>query len=149
MITSRVTVVGPTADGLAVEASGPATCPRCAAGRGCGGGVFGRLVGGGPRRVLVDDPIGLGPGEVALIGLSGASLLRAVLETFAWPLLGLFLAASLPAAGSAEALVALAGLGGLALGIALARMRVRALLPLLRPRVLARCPVERDCQAQG
>jgi sigma-E factor negative regulatory protein RseC len=145
MMLSRVTVMARTPAGLEVQAAGPAGCARCAAGQGCGGGVFARLLGDRLQRVTVADQPDIPIGAAVLVGLDGRSLARAVLHAFGWPLAGLFLGAGL-AGGAAEWQVALGAALGLASGWLVARWRVGRLATRLQPRIVAHGDAARTCE---
>lgn len=67
-------------------------CPRCAAGRGCGAGIFTR---GGPRLVEVSLPpdASLRIGQTVSLSLEPQRLLHAAWLVYGVPLLALFVAA--------------------------------------------------------
>lgn len=99
-----------------------AACPRCAAGRGCGAGLPapGRRV-----ELPVDPSLGLVEGDAVDLRLEPASVLRAALTVYGWPLGGA-VAAAVMAYGmrlddAAAAAAALLGIGG---GLLAARLRL-------------------------
>ena len=96
-------------------------CERCAAGNGCGGGLFARLL--PSRQVTLTLPRGgrtLHPGDRVAIGLPGRSLALASLCVYGLPLAGLVGASALAwlvfGHDGAAIAGALAGLLGGALG---------------------------------
>ncbi|MGD9388719.1 MAG: SoxR reducing system RseC family protein [Gammaproteobacteria bacterium] len=63
-------------------------CARCAEGRGCGGGVLGKLLGDRLHKVrAVTGPVAVAPGDQVLIGLGEDAVLRAALVVYLVPLL--------------------------------------------------------------
>ncbi|NHA15257.1 SoxR reducing system RseC family protein [Thioalkalivibrio sp. XN279] len=99
-------------------------CARCAAGRGCGGGVLGKLLGDRLHQVrAATGAVPVTPGDRVLIGLSEDAVLRAAAAVYLVPLLaalagGVALGLVLP--GGELGAVAGAGLG-LVLGLRWAR----------------------------
>jgi sigma-E factor negative regulatory protein RseC len=63
-------------------------CPRCAEGRGCGGGVLGKLLGDRLHKVrAVTGAVAVTPGDQVVIGLGEDAVLRAALVVYLVPLL--------------------------------------------------------------
>ncbi len=109
---------------VAVEAA--AVCSRCAAGHGCGAGVFTIRQGVRHLEVMLPDGGDLAEGDVVNIELAPGNVLRAALLVYGLPLAGAASAAALAygfALGDAGA--AAAALGGLAAGATVGRHRVR------------------------
>lgn len=94
-------------------------CVRCAEGRGCGGGLLGKLLGDRLHLVQVTHAGDIQPGDCVRIGLPESVLLRATLAVYGMPLAGLFAGAVLAtwAGGGNEAVVILGGASGMAAGI--------------------------------
>jgi sigma-E factor negative regulatory protein RseC len=110
-----------------IERSGPdalvrvdaPVCARCAAGRGCGAGVFASARSGTTLRVAVDAGLSVSVGQRVTLALGESSLMRAALYLYGAPLLGLLLGAGISQAvlQSANDTVSLAaGAAGLAVG---------------------------------
>jgi sigma-E factor negative regulatory protein RseC len=77
------------ADGrVAVRLGGEPGCAACAAGRGCGAGLFGRLLRRRPVVLELDNAVGARGGEAVIVGLPERSFLRLVLRFYLAPLLG-------------------------------------------------------------
>ena len=101
-------------------------CPRCAAGKGCGAGIFADT--GRERQVHADVLPGLqvAEGDLVEVTLAPDNLLRAALIVYGLPMVGAIVGAvlaywlSLGDLGAAAA--ALAGIGG---GLLLGRWRLR------------------------
>lgn len=115
-------------------------CPRCAAGKGCGAGLFGR--GERTRRIEASVPRGacIATGDRVRIALEPQSVLHAAFVVYGWPLCGAAAGALLAyLAAYGDAAAAAAALAGLALGALLARRRLRQsrCLQQFTPRVLA------------
>lgn len=113
-------------------------CRRCAEGRGCGAGVFGRQ--NTERRLVLPVPEGVRvrTGQKVTLVIEPRRLLAASLYAYGWPLAGMLsgvLAAYAIAPGDAATLAgAIAGLGA---GAVLARRRLAAteLIGRFAPRI--------------
>ena len=126
LITERARVLR-VANGVAwVRCESQAGCARCAAGEGCGAGLFARLLGGRLQELPVRlsasaarEPV---PGEWVLIGLSTSAVQNASFLMYGLPLVGLLVGAVLGSIARENDLAALLGVViGLAGGLALAR----------------------------
>jgi sigma-E factor negative regulatory protein RseC len=99
-------------------------CARCAEGRGCGGGVLGRLLGDRLHKVrAATGSVEVRPGDQVLIGLAEDAVLRAAAAVYLVPLL-LALAFGAMAAsliGGGELVVIVAAVVGFLLGLRWAR----------------------------
>lgn len=115
-------------------------CRRCAAGQGCGAGVFSRLFGRRETVLELPDLAGVSAGEIVQVGVEAHALGRAARRVYGFPLLA-FVAAALSVTvltglepgspvGDAAALLA-----GLAAAVAAFRVSVRGLVRSLAPRV--------------
>lgn len=121
MIQERAEVLRVTGDTAWVRCDSQAGCQRCAEGRGCGGGLFARLLRGRLQEIplLIHEP--LQAGDRVMVGLRPAAVQNAALLLYGLPLL-LLLAAMLAGdwlAGEAGAL--LGAPSGLLAGFWLAR----------------------------
>lgn len=91
------TVISVSEGSARVEVAGQSACPRCAAGKGCGAGIFSA----GGRPVTLTAGIGEGmeialePGDRVVLSLAPADLVRAALIVYGAPLAGLLLASGL------------------------------------------------------
>jgi sigma-E factor negative regulatory protein RseC len=124
-----------------VEVAAPLRCGRCAAGKGCGAG----LIGGSDasRRVdaLVAADLDLRVGDEVQLELSPDRLLQAAWLAYGLPLAGATAGAAFAwSAGAGDPGAAATALGGAALGIVLARQRLRrsGCLQSLTPTITAR-----------
>lgn len=110
-----------------VEVDAAPPCPRCAAGKGCGAGIF---AGRGPWRVdaVVPPAVEIRPGDVVTIDLAGPGLLPAALIVYGWPLAGAITGAMLALAGPwvGDASIAAGAFAGLVVAGLLAGRRLRA-----------------------
>ncbi len=122
-------------DGLArVRVDEPAACARCAAGRGCGAGIFARQRAGDviEARVLSD---GLEAGMAVDILLEDGGLWRAAVVGYGYPLLGA-LGGAAAGMSAGDTGVAVGALAGIAAGLLVSRARLRRdsePLPAIRP----------------
>lgn len=66
-----------------------AGCQRCAEGRGCGGGVFARLLKRRLEEMPVENTLGVAAGDAVLVGLEPAAVQNAALMMYGLPLAGL------------------------------------------------------------
>jgi sigma-E factor negative regulatory protein RseC len=132
--------------GTWVKAFGPESCPRCAEGRGCGGGVLGRLVGRRHSDVCVDGAIrDLRCGETVIVGVDEAALMQASLWVYLVPLVGMFAAGAFAqlVLHAHDLLVAGFGLAGFAGGFAATRAAAQRAAQSARYRLVL---LRRDAQ---
>ncbi len=101
MIEQRGKVTGVEGDNAWVRIGGQSGCPACDAGKGCGAGLFGRLLNRSDARVLVNNEALAKTGEVVVLGLDERDYLALVLRLYGLPLV----------AGLGGALLAVALLG--------------------------------------
>jgi sigma-E factor negative regulatory protein RseC len=133
-----------------VKPFGVESCPRCAEGRGCGGGVLGRLVGRARPEVQVGGDIaGLRSGDNVIVGVEESALMQASLWVYLVPLVGMFTAGAF-AHGLLQAhdlLVAAFGVTGLIGGFALTRVVARSAgaASRFRPVLLRRAADDNPC----
>lgn len=78
-----------------VEVADRSVCPRCAAGKGCGAGIFGSTQEAISLTVNVADNLKIEAGDRVTLSLAAAGLVQAALFAYGAPLLGLLLAAGL------------------------------------------------------
>jgi sigma-E factor negative regulatory protein RseC len=105
-----------------VEVTDRNVCPRCAAGNGCGAGIFGVDKEPVSLTVRIDDGVRIASGDQVRLSLAPEDLVRASLYAYGAPLAGLLLAAGLtfllvdPLSDLLAVLVSMAGLlaGGVA-----------------------------------
>ena len=108
-----------------VEVDVSAACPRCAAGKGCGAGLF---TGSNRKRrveAIVGDHISLAEGDSVEISLASEHLLNAALIVYGIPLSGAVTAAGLAyLVQLGDSVAALAALTGLLIGLFVGRWRL-------------------------
>ncbi|EXJ14813.1 SoxR reducing system RseC family protein [Imhoffiella purpurea] len=123
MIEESATVVA-VGEGFAwVETQRRSSCSTCGKAASCGTSILSWLFPPTRNRLKIQDPIGLRTGERIVIGITDATLNSAALLAYMLPLLALIGASGLATAlETGEGVAALAGLGGLALGLWLARL---------------------------
>ncbi|MDH5345337.1 MAG: SoxR reducing system RseC family protein [Gammaproteobacteria bacterium] len=117
METASGQVIAIHGDVATVAITTPVACPRCAAGKGCGAGLF---VGGEDRRIEVRVPPGLDLGEGADVSLaiSPRRLLTAAAVAYGLPLTAFVLCTGLGWLATGDDLpAALSGLAGLAVAL--------------------------------
>jgi sigma-E factor negative regulatory protein RseC len=132
--------------GIATISIGPvAACPACAAGKGCGAGVFGRLWQRKAVQVKLQSPTDAQPGDVVVVGIPESLFLGLVMRLYLRPLLmglagavaGNYLAArmtNLP--GIIDGLSLLLAFAGVGLGLAWIRNPGKDPLELAAGRLL-------------
>ena len=92
MIEERAVVVTSDVDGVVVTTPGRAGCARCAEGRGCGGGVLGRLTERRQQptvRAANPDNAEFVAGDQVVIGLDDDALIGASLLVYVGPLVAM------------------------------------------------------------
>jgi len=83
-------------DGQAqVRLGSRAGCAACDAGRGCGAGIFGRLLRRRPVVLTLDNAVGARRGQAVVVGLPESWLLALVARFYLYPLLAGLVGASL------------------------------------------------------
>lgn len=88
MIEQYGEVVSRNRDSARVRCS-PAHCEACEAGRGCGAGLFSRLVPRQPRDVPAANPRDFPVGTPVVVGVEESDLLSGALNLYGRPLVGL------------------------------------------------------------
>ncbi len=146
MITEPGTVARVSADFIWVRCEAQQACQRCAEGRGCGGGLLGRLLGDRLRLVRVPRAdLDLQVGEGVVVALGESAVVRAAVVMYLVPLLTLFLGAVAlhGLAGGGDLWAIAGGIAGLVVGLAYARrfgLR-HAADPRYQPAVLGRVEI--------
>ena len=108
-----------------VTVDAAAICPRCAAGKGCGAGIFGASQSIRRIEVSLAPGIDVSEGDTVSLSLGSRNLLQAAIIVYGWPLLGAIAGALLALIGTLDDTGAAASvLAGLAVGVALARVRL-------------------------
>ncbi len=87
MIEQQGLVIAVSDDLASVQLGGSSGCPACDAGRGCGAGVFGRLLQRKPVILELKNQPGAQPGQAVLVGLPEALFLSLVFGFYLFPLL--------------------------------------------------------------
>lgn len=87
MIAQQGRVVATTNDNAVVRIGGTSGCAACDAGKGCGAGVFGRLLRNRQVTVEVPNRIRADVGQAVELGISEQRFLALVLRLYAVPLL--------------------------------------------------------------
>ena len=123
MITETGHVVEVDGDWAWVACRRQVECARCAEGRGCGGGVLGRLLGDRLHKVrAATGSVEVQPGDQVLIGLAEDAVLRAAAAVYLVPLLlALVFGAMAATLIGGELVVIAAAVAGFLLGLRWAR----------------------------
>jgi len=88
MIEQQGQIVSISQDSVAVRLGGNPGCPACDAGKGCGAGIFGRLLNRKPVVLDLIDGLDSRVGQSVIVGLPETLLLRLVYRLYLLPLLG-------------------------------------------------------------
>ncbi len=146
MLYERATVLDCDGRWAWVQAASQAGCARCAAGRGCGGGIFGRLLGSRLHRVRALNEAAAAPGDTVLLGLHEAVLWQGALRVYGWPL-GLLLVGVLVGQTNSDVGALLGGVLGFGCGLLLSRWHSRRLATAAdcQPAILRVVPPGTDC----
>jgi len=127
-----------------VEVAASIRCARCAAGKGCGAGIFGGDA--KPRRIdaLIAHDLNLAEGDRVRIELAPNNLLRASWIVYGLPLIGALTgAAGAWLSGTGDLGAAIAALAGAGVGMFAGRLRLqrseclRAFTPVVTARIAA------------
>jgi len=94
MIEQQGRVVTAIDERAVVRLGGMAGCSACDAGRGCGAGIFGRLLRRRPVDLTFDNHLQAGAGQAVVVGLPEAWFLRLVARFYLFPLLAGLVAAA-------------------------------------------------------
>lgn len=156
MIEQQGRVVALEGDRARVRLGARVGCTACDAGRGCGAGVFGRLLGRGTVDLLVPNTIGARPGGRVGVGIPERLFLQLAWGLYGWPLLGglagaigahaVFAETLGPNAAALDAVTLVAGLVVGAVGLREARRRLPETVSGLSLELLARDDASLDCE---
>lgn len=132
MIEQQGRVVGVARGKVSVRLGGSSGCARCDAGKGCGAGIFGRLLKRRPVVLEIDNEVDATEGQAVVVGIPEALFLRLIGRLYLLPILaglsgaavGHYLARSMALGAAAVDLVTL--MAACALG-AVAVLRNRAI----------------------
>jgi len=113
MIEQQGRVMSATEHRIRVRLGGTSGCSACDAGRGCGAGVFGRLLKRRPVDLEFDNAVGARAGQAVVVGLPESLFLALAARFYLAPLLG-----GLAGAAVAHVLAARLGYDGAALDLA-------------------------------
>jgi sigma-E factor negative regulatory protein RseC len=87
MIEQQGQVVSVSLDHVGVRLGGYSGCPACDAGKGCGAGVFGRLLNNRPVTLELSNELDSRVGQSVIVGLPETLLLVLVARLYLLPLL--------------------------------------------------------------
>ena len=87
MIEQQGQVLAVSGDLASVRLGGSSGCPACDAGKGCGAGVFGRLLQRKPAVLDLDNTLDAHAGQAVVVGLPESLFLRLVFRLYLTPLL--------------------------------------------------------------
>lgn len=130
MIEERARVLSVHDDQVWVETERQSTCGACAANKGCGTAVLGKVFGARQMRVQARSQIPLQVGDEIIIGVEENALVKGSFAVYVVPLLMMFLGALCGKwVANSEHISVLMGLLGLLVGFAWLRvfgLRIRA-----------------------
>jgi sigma-E factor negative regulatory protein RseC len=95
MIEQQGQVIEVSEGCASVRLGGNSGCPACDAGKGCGAGVFGRLLQRKPVVLLLENTINARTGQAVVAGLPESLFLRLVFRLYLFPLLAGLVGAAL------------------------------------------------------
>lgn len=87
MIEQQGQVIAASGNSARVRIGGKSGCPACDAGKGCGAGIFGRLVSRKPTVLELGNGLDAQVGQAVIVGLPEAVFLFLVLRLYLLPLL--------------------------------------------------------------
>ena len=79
---------------VSVRIGGQSGCTACDAGKGCGAGLFGRLLRRKPVEIELPNEVGAVAGQPVQLGLPESLFMKMVLRLYGWPLLAGLLGAA-------------------------------------------------------
>lgn len=87
MIEQQGRVVAVSGDTASVRLGGMSGCAACDAGRGCGAGIFGRLLRRRPATLDIENRACASQGQAVMVGIPEGVFLRMAARFYLWPLL--------------------------------------------------------------
>jgi sigma-E factor negative regulatory protein RseC len=87
MIEQQGQVIAVSGDLARVRLGGSSGCPACDAGKGCGAGIFGRMLQRKPTVLDLDNTLDARAGQAVVLGLPESIFLRLVFRLYLTPLL--------------------------------------------------------------
>lgn len=121
MLTESARVIRRDGKRVELELQRGSACGHCELSQGCGTGALGRLLGRRSRPLVLETDQDCRPGDEVQLALPEASLVRASLLVYGFPLIGMLFAGLLAsAAGAGDWLVALAAVAGFVVGLGFA-----------------------------
>ena len=142
MIEERAIVTRIDAEQVYVQALNMGNCKRCAEGRGCGGGLLGRLGRHRQHAIPVTSKVAdLQSGDPVVVGIGSEALLRASVMVYLMPLVGMIGMGAIARLGlnAGDLLMAAFAVAGLAAGLLYVRWKSESMdAAQFRPIVLRR-----------
>ncbi len=87
MISQQGRVLEVDGNRVSVLIGGVSGCEACDAGKGCGAGIFGRLLRNRQTTIQLPNSIGAVQGQTVHLGITEKCFVNLVLRLYAWPLL--------------------------------------------------------------
>jgi sigma-E factor negative regulatory protein RseC len=87
MIEQQGQVIAVSGDLVSVRLGGSSGCPACDAGKGCGAGIFGRMLQRKPAVLELENTLDVSAGQAVVVGLPESLFLRFVFHLYLTPLL--------------------------------------------------------------
>lgn len=134
MITQQGRVIAINGGDVIVNIGGVSGCPACDAGKGCGAGIFGRMLRDREVDIQVRNSIQASEGQRVNLGITETRFMRLVFALYVWPLIaglvgmiiGYMAAARSGQSGFVSDMAGLiAGLAALALALVHSRRKLR------------------------
>lgn len=139
MIETEAKVVAVEPGYVWVETERKSACGHCAEAAQCGVSAIGKLVGGGPVRMRVLDPVGAEVDQTLVLGLSEEALVGAAAVSYMVPLLVMIGAVAVSVHfGAGDGIAFMSGVAGLIAGFYAVRWRLKRGLsgPTFQPVIL-------------
>ncbi len=137
--SGRVLAVDHETPSAVVEVAAAFTCARCVAGKGCGAGLLGSGRQSRQVEALIAVGVDIREGDEVSIELAPRHLLNAALIVYGLPLVGGLVGSGIAySLGLGDLHASLAGLAGIAAGIALAHRRAARGRCQFTPTIVAR-----------
>lgn len=95
MIEQQGRAVNASGDRVRVRLGGQSGCAACEAGRGCGAGIFARIVRRRPVELDFENRVGARSGQGVIVGIPESLYLGLVTKFYLWPVLAALAGASI------------------------------------------------------
>jgi len=87
VIEQQARVIRAEGEMVRVQIGAQSGCTVCDEGRGCGAGLFGKLLNRKPVEIVISNPFAAQAGQTVQLGLSESLFIQLVFRLYGWPLL--------------------------------------------------------------